>query len=310
MKPQFDLYFAGYYTDDMEDILMAHGYNKLLSNINERKGIARYIEAKKSGKFNGKLLIDSGAFSVHKSGKTVDVEDYINFLNENHEYFDHYIQLDDIPGKWGIPRTKEELLASPPKTWNNYLYMRSKLIEPKKLLPVFHQGEDYKYLKQMLEYRDENGGPIEYMCISSNKDLDAKKRYDWYKHCYEIIQTSSNPNVKIHSLGTQSEKHCELLPFTSVDATSWIMTAANGNLYSKWGNITISERQLARKENIANKVSYNIFKEYVESKGFSIEELASSSAKRIEWNLLYLGEWARNVRQYKGPKSFKSGRLF
>lgn len=310
MKPQFDLYFAGYYSDEIEDIIMQNGYNKLLSNINERKGIARYVEAKKNGSFKGKLLIDSGAFSVHKSGKTVDLEDYINFLNENHEWLDYYIQLDDIPGKWGVPRTKEELLASPPKTWENYLYMRSRLIEPDKLLPVFHQGEDYKYLKQMLEYRDENGKKIEYLCISSNKDLDAKKRYEWYKHCYEVIERSSNPNVKVHSLGTQSEKHCELLPFTSVDATSWIMTAANGNLYSKWGTITISDRQLGKKENIINKNSYNIFKQHIEEKGFTWEDLQTKSSERIRWNMLYLGEWARNEREYKGPKTFKSGRLF
>lgn len=310
MKPQFDLYFAGYYNDDMAELVINNNYNQLLSNINERKKIPRFIEAKKSGRWNGKLLIDSGAFSIHKSGKDVPLDDYINWLNENHEWLDLYIQLDDIPGKWGRPKTREEKEASPIKTWENYLYMSSKLIEPKKLLPVFHQGEDFKYLEQMLEYRDQNGEPIEYLCISSNKELDATKRYQWYKRCYEVIENSSNPNIKIHSLGTQSERHCELLPFTSVDATSWIMTGANGNMYTKWGSITISSQQLHKKENINNNISFDIFKEYVESKGFNTDELADNSTKRIEWNMKYLGEWARNIREYKGPKSFKTGRLF
>ncbi len=56
------------------------------------------MEAKKNGR-TGKLLIDSGAFSVHKSGKNVDLDEYIQFLNYNHEFIDYYIQLDDIRGK-------------------------------------------------------------------------------------------------------------------------------------------------------------------------------------------------------------------
>ena len=306
----FDLYFAGFYGKETTDLIIEKDYNQLLSNINERKKIPQFIEAKKNGIWKGKLLIDSGAFSIHKSGKEVPLEDYINWINENHEYLDLYIQLDDIPGKWGIARTKEEVTLSPIKTWENYLYMRSKLIDPNKLLPVFHQGEDLKYLKQMLNWEDDNKNKINYLCISSNKDLCAKKRSEWYKLCFEEIEKSNNPNIKIHSLGTQSQYHCEEYPFTSVDATSWIMTGANGNIYTKWGVITISDRQLYKKENIINNIAFNVFEKYVEEKGFNIEELSNSSTERIKWNLLYLGDWAINQRQYKGPKSFKLGRLF
>ena len=310
MKPRFDLYFAGYYSDETAKLIIENDFNQLLSYVNEYKKIPFYMEAKKNG-WKGKLLIDSGAFSIHKSGKTADVDAYIEFLNKNHEYLDYYIQLDDIPGKWGQPKTEEQKRVSPIKTWENYLYMRSKLVEPKKLLPVFHQGEDFKYLRQMLEYRDENGEPIDYMCISSNKEIDANRRLEWYKRCYEEIQKSSNPNIKTHSLGTQSEKHCEMIPFTSVDATSWIMTGANGNLYTKWGSKTISDMQKGKKKNVINDRSFEVFKNYVEENGFTVEDLANKSDERIKWNCLYLGKWARDVREYKGPKSFKNnGRLF
>lgn len=309
MNNNFDLYFAGWYNEDIMKIIIDNNFNQLLSNINDRDKIEKFIEAKKNG-WKGKLLIDSGAFSIHRSGKEVPLEDYINYLNKNHEYFDLYVQLDDIPGKWGIPKTEEELASSPPKTWANYLYMISKLEEPKKLLPVFHQGEDYKYLKQMLEFRDENGEPIYYLCLSSNKNLDAKKRYDWYKRCYEIIEQSSNPNIKIHSLGTQSQNHCELIPFTSADATSWILSAGNGNIFTKYGTIYLSSKGLSKKDNVLNNVSYNIFEKYIEEKGFNFEDLSTKSFERVKWNVLYLGNWARYEREYKGPKTFKRGRLF
>ena len=310
MKDRFDLYFAGFYNEEIKQLVIENNYNQLLSFVNDIKVIPQYIEAKKNG-WKGKLLIDSGAFSVHKAGKEANLDEYIKFLNENHEYIDYYIQLDDIPGRWGQPKTKEQMTNSPVKTWENYLYMRSKLIEPKKLLPVFHQGEDVKHLKTMLEYRDENGEPIDYMCISSNKEFDVRKRFSWYNYCYEIIQNSSNPNIKIHSLGTQSKNHCEMLPFTSVDATSWIRTAGLGNIYTKWGVITVSEIQQNRKNNVVNdKAFFEEFNEYIQERGFSIDTLKNNPTERIKFNCLHLGEWAKE-REYKGPSSFKKrGRLF
>lgn len=76
----FDLYFAGSYNKQIEDIIVNKKYNKLLSNANDGSMIKRYIELKKSGLYEGKLMIDSGAFSVHTKGKVIDLEKYINFF--------------------------------------------------------------------------------------------------------------------------------------------------------------------------------------------------------------------------------------
>lgn len=305
----FNIYFAGGHSGETEEYIIKNNFNRLLSQINERKIVYKYIEAKKNG-WQGKLLIDSGAFSVHKSGKTVDLNEYIEFLNANHEYLDYYIQLDDIPGKWGQQKTIEQITESPKKSWNNYLYMISKLIEPDKLLPVFHQGENFKYLEQMLEFKNDTGEHIKYICLSSNKELPTKERILFYKKCYEIIHKSSNPDVKIHSLGTQSKIQCESFPFTSSDATSWILTAANGNIYTKYGTILISDMQNKDKNNILNNVAIDVFKKYIEEKGYTIEELSKDYKQRIKWNVDYLGNWAKNEYEYKGPKVFKDNYLF
>lgn len=305
----FDIYFAGGHTSGTDEYLISKNCNRLLSQINERKTIYTFIEAKKNG-WKGKLLIDSGAFSVHKSGKVADLDEYIQFLNDNHEYLDYYIQLDDIPGKWGQPKTIEQVTESPKKSWNNYLYMITKLIEPKKLLPVFHQGENFSYLEQMLNFKDNNGEPIYYICLSSNKELPTKDRLLFYKKCYEIIHSSNNPNVKIHSLGTQSKVQCEQFPFTSSDATSWILTAANGNLYTDFGTILISDMQSSDKSNVLNNVGLDLFRNYVESKGYTIEDLSNDYKQRIKWNIDYLDNWSKNKYNYKGPTIFKSNNLF
>lgn len=304
----FDLYFAGAYNKDIENIIVDRNYNKLLSNINDRKQIIHYIDLKKSGKFKGKLFIDSGAFSTHTKGKEVDIDEYIEFINKNHEYIDLFVQVDHIPGKFGVPRTIEQIMESPKKSWENYLYMREKVIDKDKLLPVFHQDEDFKWLENMLNTTFD-GKYIPYICISSSKDKSANARFDWYKKVYSIIQSSNNPNVKVHSLGTSSTNHCEYFPFTSSDATSWIMSAAMGNITTKYGDICISDRSLYKKNNIVNQVSFDLFKKYIEDNGFTIEELSKDHNKRVEWNLKYLGEWSKNS-EYKGPKSFITNKLF
>ena len=61
MNNNFDLYFAGWYNDDIMKIIIDNNFNQLLSNINDRDKIEKFIEAKKNG-WKGKLLIDSGAF--------------------------------------------------------------------------------------------------------------------------------------------------------------------------------------------------------------------------------------------------------
>ena len=306
----FDLYFAGSHSKQTEQYFIDNNYNRLFSQLNDRTLIYKYIEAKKNG-WTGKLLIDSGAFSVHRSNKTVDIDEYIQFLNEQHNWLDYYIQVDDIPGKWGQPKTKEQLAESPKKSWQNYLYMRGKLVEPYKLLPVFHQGEDFFYLKQILEYIDEDGHQIPYICISSNKEYPTPLRLVFYRQCYEIIQASSNPNIKVHCLGTQARVQCESFPFTSSDATSWVVTAANGNIFTKWGSMYISDKGIADKSHILNdKVSADILEEYFKSEGFTLDEIKSDYNKRTEWNIHYLGKWSKEEYVYRGPKKFTSNYLF
>ena len=156
-----DLYMAGSTFKGLDEWLQEKGYNKLLSQENDRRIIATWIEAKRKGQAsNSKLFIDSGAFSAHTKGVEIDVDEYIEYLNANDDAFTIYAQVDKIPGRFGQPKTREQKLEAPKISWENYLYMVDKLKSPKKLLPVFHQGEDFKWLHNILEYRDKNGEPI------------------------------------------------------------------------------------------------------------------------------------------------------
>ena len=163
---KFDLYLASYDDSKIMNDAWENDWPLLYSQINNRGCIINRLSAPT----NGKLLIDSGAHSAHTKGITLDLEEYIGFVNENIDKFTLYVQVDKIPGVYRMPKTARDWLEAPQLSWENYLYMREHIEEVNKLLPIFHQGEDFKWLRNMLEYKDSEGKHIEYIGISPAND--------------------------------------------------------------------------------------------------------------------------------------------
>lgn len=296
----FDLYFAGSQAKMADELIEELGLLRLLSYLNDKRHI---FNRKAKGL---KTFIDSGAFSAHTRGVEIDADDYIAFLNEHDDTVQLCAQLDKIPGEFGKPKTKEQLLEAPELSWQNYLYMVERLKSPKKLLPIFHQGEDFKHLKRMLEFEPK----IEYIGISPANDVPTPAKEKWINECFKIIKNSPNPNVKTHAFGMTSLWVLERYPFTSADSTSWIMTGANGGIMTKFGVLLVSDSQKKNPKHVSNlpKPVYEKVVEYVESKGFKLEDLGSDYKQRMCFNILYLKEWADNY-EYK-PVPVEQEKLF
>ena len=307
-----DIYMAGSTFKELNGWMQERGYNKLFSQLNDRKEIANWVEYRKQHpETKSKLFVDSGAFTAHTKGVEIDCDEYIDYLNKNSDYLTVYAQLDDIPGQYGRPRTTQELKESPEKSWNNYLYMAPKLKDKVKLMPVFHQGEDYKWLDNMLNYQDENGNFIDYIGIAPGKDLSVQERRMFLDEVFDHIVRSKNPNVKTHALGITSLWMLELYPFTSADSTSWIMTAVTGSIFTPNGTVTLSEQTQDKGTNYHNITNPELKKSidnYVTSKGYTIEGLTKDYKQREMFNIMYLNEWASNYKWKE--RNLKLGQLF
>ena len=286
----FDFYFAGTQSKETTELMVSIGANILRSYINDRKSIEELIEHKRSGTWEGKLLIDSGAFTVHRKGGTINVDAYVDFLNANKEYIDHAIQFDDIPGVWGEVKTIEQIQSSPVKSWENFVYMTSKLDNPKMLLPVIHQGENLKHLQTMLDFTFPDGSPIPYICISGNKELTAKQRKQWYTKVFDIIARSKNPNVSTHCLGSATITDMQEYPFTSSDATSWLLTSATGSILTPFGPVLISDQQKYDKNNIVNlpESCQETIKSMCNEYNIDFNDLLTDYKQRSNFNVMYL----------------------
>lgn len=310
----FTLYMASF--DDKSILPQAweNDWPLLYSQINNRRCILDRLQVPT----NGKLLIDSGAHSAHTKGIKLDLEEYIGFVNDNIDKFTLYVQVDKIPGVYRMPKTAKDWLEAPQLSWENYLYMRERSKDPSKLVPVFHQGEDFKWLQNLCDYTFSDGSHIPYIGLSPRGDVSLQAKYDFSAKCFEVIQNSSNPNVKTHAFGATSLEMLERLPYTSADSTTWVLVSAYGQVWMPnciTGDINgVGIKLGVSKKNIAHPTATQTYWEqspavkkklddYFESIGTNIEKLAVSHSERALASAKYVQNWAKNY-QYKGLETF------
>jgi len=158
--------------------------------------------------FNGKeeerkiyWMVDSGAFTVRNKKGQVDIHRYIEFLQKFKDYIYIYVNLDVI----GDAR----------KTLRNQEIMESKGLSP---LPVFHHGENFKYLENYVE---------KYPYVG----LGQYPKIDWLNQCWEIIRPDGkNPRCKVHALGMTEHYILKKYPWASADSYTWGKTTRYGSI--------------------------------------------------------------------------------
>lgn len=309
----FNIYFAGGHTTMTDEFLKEREANRLFNQLYERNSIGkRWIEHKKKNpNTTSKILIDSSAYSAHTRGAEVDIDAYIDYLNENVGVFDAIAELDKIPGVFRQPKTRQQLLEAPEISWNNYLYMRERMVERDKLLPIFHMGEDFKWLHLMLETTFEGGKHIPYIGISPANDSTTKFKDKWMEQVFKVIADSSNPDVMTHAFGMTVTEQLERHPFYSADSTSVLLTGAMGNIMYSGGLIDLSRKKggLEAFKRLPISVQDEVRNIIAETgKGFTLEQLVDDYQARALFNCQYLIDWAENY-EFRGIKH-RQKRLF
>ena len=305
----FDLYFAGIQSMEADLAMFNRGSCRLYSQLNDRSRGKLWLQYSKENP-GIKVFVDSGAFSAWSKGKTIDVDDYIDYINQNTNELTLFASVDNIPGQLTRTPTLQEKQQSPILSWENYMYMRERVKEKDKLLPVFHIGEDFKYLNNMLETKF-NGKHIPYIALGGTVGIKKSNvKSNWYKQCFKIIKQSNNPNVKIHAFGMTSLNILENYPFTSADSTSWIMTTANGSIYTRFGTICVSNISSNRPNHVSKlpKETQIQIKKDIEKYGVTLEQCTMDYKCRAVVNVNYLQDWADNY-EYKGNDRYQK-RLF
>ena len=313
----FDLYLASYDDRKIMKDAWENDWPLLYSQINNRGVLMNRFNAPT----NGKLLVDSGAHSAHTKGIKLDLEEYIGFANDHMGDITLYVQVDKIPGVYLMPKTPKDFIEAPELSWENYcIGSKAVMSEISKLVPVFHMGEDMKWLRNMCDYRFSDGSRVEYIGLSPRGDVSLKAKYDFSAECFSVIQSSSHPDVKTHAFGATSLEMLERLPYTSADSTTWVLVSAYGQVWMPGAIIGdfngVGIKLGVSKENISHQTATQTYWEqtddvkkklddYFESIGTNIEELSVSHSARALASAKYVQNWAANY-EYKGLKSFVS----
>ena len=255
----------------------------------------------------GKLFIDSGAFSAWTKGAKVNVKEYISWLNERADDINLCGQVDVIPGDRVFGATPKQVREAAQSTWDNYLFMRKRLKNPDSLLYTFHVGEPIEFLKQALEWRDENGNPIPYMAFGGMVGKPTKIRDVFLENCFRTIRESSNPNIKVHAFGMTDFNLLEKYPIYSADSTSWIMVGAMGNVMSDYGNIAVSNNQIHDKNHYSHlpKKAIEDFNKTIQEFGFTLDELADHRDNQILFNALYRQKKAKKLNNKERKLTYR-----
>lgn len=295
-------YFSGAYNQKLKREL---NIDQLFSQFLERKLIIQTIEYKREHpEYTAKIMVDSGAFTAYTKGVTLDVDDYIKFLNEYGDDIEVFVACDSVPD----PANVDTSFAD--KTWENYLYMYERL-RPEirhKLIPVFHYGEDFKHLVRMLEYVHEDGSHLAYIGLAISLEGTTKVRINWANECRKIIESSSNPNVKTHAFGVGVKSVLDYINVTSTDATSWVKRAAFGMIAVNDKSIVVSdvkEEQMDSKHLLQQSKAYQeAILKVIEDRGFTLDELKTDTYARARFNIIDTLEWVSNLK--KNVEQFKT----
>lgn len=211
-----------------EYVLCSYAYPEKLKKI---------LQKNKEGlKFT--FMLDSGAFTVWNKQGTINLNDYIakiKYIQDNYNFVEFiYANLDVIPSKPNVTPTIGDIEKSAQEGWNNYRYMKEHGLNP---IHIFHQNEDFKWLKKMVDAGET------YIGISPRNDVSTKARIQWLDRVYKYLPG----NIRTHGYAVTSPVILDRYPWYSVDSASWMIAGGHGIVHTVYGSLIVSERSSTKK---------------------------------------------------------------
>lgn len=160
------------------------------------------------------ILLDSGAYGVWRSGVVVDPERYTTYCGLVKDITLSCVNLDQIPGRWGQPATHDEVETACEVSFSRWWQLCK---TGAFIMPVYHQGDDLKWLHKYLDH-----GAL-YIGISPNDAFSMPSRQRWLHEIHAYIDRCGlrlNQDVFTHCLGVFSPRVLYDLPAWSADAST------------------------------------------------------------------------------------------
>lgn len=292
-KSHLNIFFAG--SGFTYDLIYDVGVRcRLLSwHANTQDDIEQYVKSQACGRESFGIC-DSGAFTVWNKGESIDVREYAKNLLKFLQHFDIAANLDVIPGRKGMP-ARDITPAITDKAasdgWNNFIiltdFVKANGFDTKRIMPIFHQGESFDWLKKMVDFG------CDYIGISPSNDYQTAQRQLWLDDVYDyLLKLPKLPRT--HGYAVTSQVLMGQFPWFSVDSASWVQQGGYGGVMTPFGNVTLSDRPgvIGKAEAIEGRNWSPEMKKklntYFQEHGLDIELMKKSFQERWKANAIYM----------------------
>lgn len=167
------------------------------------------VDIKKSIENKMDIFLDSGAYTAHTKKEPIPIKQYAGFIRKFEHHFNLIANLDviggDGGGSWENLKRLEDLGAS--------------------TFPVFHFGDDIKYLDLILQ------GDYPFFALGGLVGGSRKQLQAWLDHIWQtyLIDDEGHAIRQVHGFGLTDQVLMFRYPWFSVDSSSWVMTGVFGS---------------------------------------------------------------------------------
>lgn len=245
----------------------------------------RYVDTMREQ--GAKVFLDSGAFSAHSLGVSIDINAYCDYIKRNRDILrveDGIVMASVLDG-----------IGDAQKTYEHQIYMEQCGANP---LPCFHFGEDPRYLEWYVAHYD-------YITIGGLVRRSSDDQQVWLDRMWPLmLDGSGRPKLKVHAFGMTAEWLMERYPWHSVDSSSWIQAASFGSIFtSEHGPIAVSSQSPSRHDigrhlTTLTDVERAAVEAMLARKGFDYERLSTVYESRACYNCLGYMELNNKINAY------------
>lgn len=266
------LYFSGASSKIVTQFMIKHNCSRLFSYYSDKKII--------ESKICNDVFLDCGAWTAFTKNVNINIDEYLEYLKVNKDCYKVAASLDVIPQNNSSQSAKD--------SYDNFVYLRNKLRTDCLIIPTYHRGESIDNLKRLLLYSD-NYGQLDYIGIGAvASNVNAKMRDNFLQNIFNVIY-KERPDIKIHLFGLTDLSLLTKYPIYSADSTTWVMAGAMGEILTDFGRIKISDKNFHIKAiGGYSDEQLMILDSYVNSFGFTLDELRQSAEHRKMFNVLYM----------------------
>lgn len=168
------------------------------------KPLQKVIEAATEATRRGaavRILVDSGAFSADSQGFDIPVADYAAWLRE----------MQDVLAPWFVGAISLDVLRDPERSWQNWRDLHRRGLDT---IPVSHLHDKTDVVDR---YADAD---CDLIALGAMVGQSFPTKFRWAAWIHRHLR-DHHPSVRTHGLGATSQRMVDVIPWWSVDSSSF-----------------------------------------------------------------------------------------